>query len=62
LIGSAALQRRLENGELKDNDVPSALRDLHSGIVKRSPLVIRVDQQYDLAPLLAYYVDRFSST
>jgi len=60
LIGSAALERRLQNGDLKQDDVPPALRDLHAGIVKRSPLAIPVDQQYDLAPLLAFYIGQFS--
>jgi hypothetical protein len=61
LIGSFALERRIQNGDLTEDDVPEALRDLHAGIVKRSPLVIPVDQQYDLAPLLAFYIDRFTS-
>ena len=61
LIGSSALERRVQKGDLKDDDIPHALRDLHAGIVKRSPLEIPVDQQYDLAPLLAYYKGQYSS-
>jgi len=61
LIGSAAIQRRLESGELKFDDVPPALRDLQAGVVKRSPLAVAIDQHYDLAPLLQYYVRGFAS-
>ena len=62
LIGSSALERRLETRELKPDDVPHALRDLQAGVVKRSPLAIPIDQPYDLAPLLRYYLGNFAST
>jgi histidine ammonia-lyase len=61
LIGSSAIERRIESKELAEEDVPSALRDLQAGIVKRSPLAIPVDEQYDLAPLLRYYIAHASS-
>ena len=62
LIGSAAVERRLESGELKPDDVPPALRDLQAGVVKRSPLAIPIDQPYDLGPLLRYYLGNFASS
>jgi histidine ammonia-lyase len=62
LIGSTAIQRRLDKKELTNGDVPPALRDLHADIVKRSPLVRtlrvgaaridRVEEQYLPVPFI----------
>jgi histidine ammonia-lyase len=60
LIGSSAIERRLGAGELKPDDVPPALRGLQAGVVKRSPLAIPIDQPYDLAPLVRYYLGNFA--
>lgn len=59
LIGAVALQRRVTSGDLTKNDIPPALRALQAGIIKRSPLAIPIDKQYDLAPLLTYYRSQF---
>jgi len=59
LIGSFALQRRVQSGKLSTDDIPPALRDVHRNIIKRSPMRIAIDRQYNLAPLLGYYVGRF---
>ena len=59
LIGSFALERRVQSGKLTANDIPPALRDVHRNIIKRSPMRLAVDRQYDLAPLLEYYVGQF---
>jgi histidine ammonia-lyase len=56
LIGSAAVQRRIALKQLTIDDVPPALRGLQRGIIKRSPFAIPITRQYDLGPLLAYYV------
>ena len=62
LIGSVAIERRVESGQLTKNNIPPALRALQAGVVKRSPLAIPTDQQYNLAPLLNYYVGDFATT
>jgi histidine ammonia-lyase len=59
LIGSFALQRRVQSGKLSTDDIPPALRDVHRNIIKRSPMHVAIDRPYNLAPLLAYYVGRF---
>jgi histidine ammonia-lyase len=59
LIGSFALERRVQSGKLTMDDIPPALRDVHRNIIKRSPMRLAVDRQYDLAPLLEYYVGHF---
>lgn len=62
LIGSVALQRRVDSGALKADDVPPRLRDLQAGIIKRSPFAIPIDQQYDLAPLLRFSWTQLAGT
>jgi histidine ammonia-lyase len=59
LIGSFALQRRVQSGELTADNIPPALRDVQHNIIKRSPMALAIDRQYDLAPLLEYYVGHF---
>jgi histidine ammonia-lyase len=59
LIGSVAIERRIRSGALTVDDIPAALREAQSNIIQRSPLVIPVDHQYDLAPLFEYYVSQF---
>jgi hypothetical protein len=57
LIGSFALEQRVRSGELCRDEIPPRLRDLHDGIVARSPMAIAVDERYDLAALFAYLDD-----
>jgi histidine ammonia-lyase len=57
LVGSVALMRRVESGELKNDDVPESLRDVYQQIVQRSPLKIDADTTYTLAPLLDYFIN-----
>jgi histidine ammonia-lyase len=59
LIGAVAVERRVSAGELQQADLPANLRGLQAGIVERSPLEIPVDEPYDLAPLLDFYVNQF---
>jgi histidine ammonia-lyase len=58
LIGSVAIERRVRSGALTVDDVPAALREVQLNLIKRSPLAIPVDEQYDLAPLFDYYVSQ----
>ena len=47
LIGSVAIERRVEWAQLSKNNIPPALRDLQAGVVKGSPLAIPTDQPFD---------------
>ena len=57
LVGSFALMRRVESGELKNTDVPESLRDVYQQIVQRSPQKVDADAPYVLAPLLDYFLN-----
>jgi histidine ammonia-lyase len=59
LIGSFALERRLQSGELTDKDIPAPLRIVQREIIKRSPMQISADEQYSLAPLLKYFIEEY---
>ena len=59
LIGSFALQRRIELGQLTENDVPPSLRAVLKEIIKRSPMQIPPDEQYSLGPLLKYFIQEY---
>ena len=59
LIGSFALERRLQSGALIEKDVPAALRTVQREIIKRSPMQISVGEQYSLAPLLKYFIEEY---
>jgi hypothetical protein len=59
LIGSVAIERRVRSGALKTDDVPTALREVQTNVIHRSPLVIPIDKQYDLAPLFDFYRAQF---
>lgn len=59
LIGSVAIERRVRSGAMTATDIPAALRKVQSNMIQRSPLVVPVDKQYDLAPLFRYYVSQF---
>jgi hypothetical protein len=59
LIGSFALKRRVQSGELTNDNIPPALREVFNNIIERSPMGIAIDEQYDLAPLLKYYATHF---
>ena len=59
LIGSVAIERRVRSGALTADDIPAALREVQSNVIRRSPLAIPVDRQYDLAPLFDYYGAQF---
>jgi len=59
LIGSVAIERRVRSGALKADDVPTALREVQTNLIHRSPLVIPIDKQYDLAPLFDFYRAQF---
>jgi histidine ammonia-lyase len=61
LIGSFALARRVQSRQLTTADIPPALLDVYRNIIKRSPMRLAIDRQYDLAPLLAYYVGHFQN-
>jgi histidine ammonia-lyase len=57
LIGSFALERRVQSGKLTADNIPPALRDVHHNIIERSPMAVAKDGQYDLAPLFGYYAE-----
>ena len=59
LIGSFALERRLQSGELTDKDVPPLLRTVQKEIIQRSPMKIAVDAQYSFASLLKYFIEEY---
>jgi hypothetical protein len=54
-----AIERRLRSGALTIDDIPAPLREVQSNVIRRSPLAIPVDEQYDLAPLFVYYKAQF---
>jgi histidine ammonia-lyase len=60
LIGSVAIERRVRSGALSVDDIPAALREVQSNMIQRSPLAIPIDKQYELAPLVEYYISQFS--
>jgi len=60
LIGSVAIERRVRSGALSADGIPAALREVQSNMIQRSPLAIPIDKQYELAPLVEYYVSQFS--
>lgn len=59
LIGSFALERRLQAGTLIENDVAPLLRTVHKEIIQRSPMQIPVDAQYSFASLLKYFIEEY---
>ncbi len=59
LIGSFAIERRLQSGELTQNDIPLPLRTVQKAIMLRSPLHTGVENQYSLAPLLKYFIGEY---
>lgn len=59
MVGSFAIMRRLESGELKKEDLPKPLRDVYQQIVKRSPLKLKIDESYTFAPLLDYFINSY---
>jgi histidine ammonia-lyase len=59
LIGSFALERRLQSGELTEKDVPPLLRTVQKEIIQRSPMKIAVYAQYSFAPLLKYFIEEY---
>ncbi len=59
LIGSFAIERRLQTGELTQNDIPLPLRTVQKAIMLLSPLHTGVENQYSLAPLLKYFIGEY---
>jgi histidine ammonia-lyase len=59
LIGSVAIERRVRSRALTVDDIPAPLREMQRNVIQRSPLVIPVDEQYDLSPLFDYYESQF---
>jgi hypothetical protein len=59
LIGSFAIERRLQSGELTQNDIPLPLRTVQKAIMLLSPLHTGVENQYSLAPLLQYFIGEY---
>ena len=52
LVGSYAVDRRIESGELKIEDLPKPLRSTFQNVMARSPKSLQLDEQYTLEPLL----------
>jgi hypothetical protein len=61
MVGSVAIERRLQSGALAADAVPPALRDLQRELIALSPLALAVDQPYELAPLFAHYRAAFET-
>jgi histidine ammonia-lyase len=59
LIGSFALERRLQAGTLKEKDVAPLLRTVQKEIIQRSPMQIPVDAQYSFAALIKYFIEEY---
>jgi histidine ammonia-lyase len=55
LIGSVAIERRVESGAMTAEHIPAPIRAVQSASSMRSPLRIPIDKQYDLTPLFDYY-------
>jgi len=59
LIGSFAIERRLQSGELTEEDIPEPLRIVQRNIIKRSSMQIPIDEVYSFAPLLKYFLEEY---
>ena len=59
LIGSFALERRLQAGTLKEKDVAPLLRTVQKEIIQRPPMQIPVDAQYSFAALIKYFIEEY---
>jgi histidine ammonia-lyase len=59
LVGSFALERRIQSGELTEKDIPVPLRIVQREIIQRSPMQIAVEEQYSFAPLLKYFIEEY---
>ncbi|MGL6111326.1 MAG: aromatic amino acid lyase, partial [Rubrivivax sp.] len=59
LIGSFAIERRLQSGELTESDIPMPLRTVQKEIMLRSPMHAAVESQYSLAPLRKYFIGQY---
>ncbi len=59
LVGSFALERRIQSGELTEKDIPAPLRIVQREIIQRSPMQIAVEEQYSFAPLLEYFIEEY---
>ena len=59
LIGSFAIERRLQSGELAPDDIPPPRRTVQKAIMLLSPLHAGVESQYALASLLKYFIGEY---
>ena len=59
LIGSFAIERRRQSGELTETDIPLPLRPVQKEIMRFSPMYTAVESQYSLAPLLKYFIGEY---
>ena len=56
LVGSFAIMRRIESGQLSIDNVPEPLREVYKQVIERSPKKIKVDASFTFAPLLEYFI------
>ena len=59
LVGSFAIMRRIESGELSINDVPKPLREVYTQVIARSPQKLKVDESFTFGPLLEYFINTY---
>ena len=59
LIGSFAIERRFETGQLAELDLPAPLREVQKGIIAHSPIHVAVDERYSMADLLKYFIEDY---
>ncbi len=59
LIGSFAIERRIETGELAELDLPAPLREVQKGVMAHSPIHVAVEERYSMANLLKYFIEDY---
>ncbi len=59
LVGSFAIMRRIESGEMSIDNVPKPLREVYKQVMVRSPQKLKVDASFTLAPLLEYFINTY---
>ena len=59
LVGSFAIMRRIESGEMSIDNLPEPLREVYKQIIARSPQKLKVDASFTFAPLLDYFINTY---
>ena len=59
LVGSFAIMRRIESGEMTIDNVPEPLREVYRQVMARSPQKLKVDAPFTFAPLVDYFINTY---